>query len=151
MIPFLYVLISLIWGSTWVVIKVGLVGVPPFLAAGLRFLLSAFVIGLILVARRTRIAATQNLRPFSPVSRFSGSTTALSGPNCHSAGLGRALLHDPLMTALPGTFWMRSETLTAPKLAILVGGRDALLFWPDERVGAAGRRHGRHAAAASRR
>ena len=30
----LYVLLCLIWGSTWLAIKVGLVGVPPFLGAG---------------------------------------------------------------------------------------------------------------------
>ena len=33
-----FALICLIWGSTWLAIKVGLVGVPPFLGAGLRFL-----------------------------------------------------------------------------------------------------------------
>ena len=41
----LYALICLIWGSTWLAIKVGLAGVPPFLAAGVRFLLSAAIVG----------------------------------------------------------------------------------------------------------
>jgi hypothetical protein len=41
----LYPLICLIWGSTWLAIKVGLAGVPPFLAAGVRFLLSAAIVG----------------------------------------------------------------------------------------------------------
>src|SRR5216117_3073683 len=41
----LYGLICLIWGSTWVAIKVGLIGVPPFLGAGLRFLLASMGLG----------------------------------------------------------------------------------------------------------
>src|SRR5579884_1679158 len=40
----LYALICLIWGSTWLVIKIGLEGVPPFLGAGLRFTLAAAVL-----------------------------------------------------------------------------------------------------------
>jgi drug/metabolite transporter (DMT)-like permease len=42
-IPFLYGLVCLIWGSTWLAIKIGLEGVPPFLGAGLRFSLAALV------------------------------------------------------------------------------------------------------------
>jgi drug/metabolite transporter (DMT)-like permease len=50
----LYVLICLIWGSTWLAIKFGLVGVPPFLGAGLRFLLSTLLVGSMLVVRGRR-------------------------------------------------------------------------------------------------
>ena len=50
MIAGLYALICLIWGSTWLVIKIGLVGVPPFLGAGLRFALaSAVLLALVLL------------------------------------------------------------------------------------------------------
>lgn len=42
----------LIWGSTWLVIKVGLETVPPFLAAGLRFALASIVLyGMLLVRK----------------------------------------------------------------------------------------------------
>jgi drug/metabolite transporter (DMT)-like permease len=47
----LYALLCLIWGSTWLGIKIGLVGVPPFLGAGLRFLLSTLIVGLVLAVR----------------------------------------------------------------------------------------------------
>jgi drug/metabolite transporter (DMT)-like permease len=40
---FLIGVLSLIWGSTWLVIKVGLQDVPPFLGAGLRFAVAAVV------------------------------------------------------------------------------------------------------------
>src|SRR5258708_3010941 len=36
----LYALLCLIWGSTWLAIKIGLVGIPPVLSAGMRFILS---------------------------------------------------------------------------------------------------------------
>jgi len=62
MVAFLYALICLIWGSTWVAIKVGLVGVPPFLAAGLRFLFATLVVGLVVAARRKRIVLTRDDR-----------------------------------------------------------------------------------------
>lgn len=55
-----------------------------------------------------------------------------------SSGLTAVLFSTmPLMTALLSAFWMRSETLSVPKVAgILVGmAGAALLFWPHERLG----------------
>ena len=40
----LITLLILIWGSTWLVIKVGLEDLPPFTGAGLRFALAAIVL-----------------------------------------------------------------------------------------------------------
>jgi len=40
-------LLSLIWGSTWVVIAVGLESLPPFTSAGVRFLVAALVMALV--------------------------------------------------------------------------------------------------------
>jgi drug/metabolite transporter (DMT)-like permease len=49
-----YLTACLVWGSTWLAIKVGLRGVPPLLGAGLRFLLaSAILYAVIKVARIT--------------------------------------------------------------------------------------------------
>lgn len=36
--------VSLIWGSTWLVIKVGLQAMPPFLSAGMRFAIAAGIL-----------------------------------------------------------------------------------------------------------
>lgn len=41
---FAYAACTLIWGSTWMAIKFGLDGVPPFLGAGLRFVLASTVL-----------------------------------------------------------------------------------------------------------
>src|SRR5271155_4916803 len=58
----LYTLICLIWGSTWLVIKIGLEGVPPFLGAGLRFTLASAVLFALAAARRTKIRLTRDDR-----------------------------------------------------------------------------------------
>jgi drug/metabolite transporter (DMT)-like permease len=45
-----YVVVSTVWGSTWLAMKIGLETVPPFFAAGLRFLVaSAILYGVIRV------------------------------------------------------------------------------------------------------
>jgi drug/metabolite transporter (DMT)-like permease len=44
----LYVLLCLIWGSTWLVIKVGYGGLGPFTVAALRFLLAGTALAAIL-------------------------------------------------------------------------------------------------------
>ncbi|MEX0602807.1 MAG: hypothetical protein WD295_05670, partial [Bacteroidota bacterium] len=43
--------ICLVWGTTWLAIKVGLTTMPPFLGASLRFLLAAGILWLILKVR----------------------------------------------------------------------------------------------------
>ncbi|MFQ6012692.1 MAG: DMT family transporter [Thermoplasmata archaeon] len=40
----IYALLSVVWGSTWLAIKVGLEGAPPLLAASLRFFLAAGIL-----------------------------------------------------------------------------------------------------------
>ncbi len=42
--PLLFVLLSIIWGSTWLVIKTGYGGLGPFNVAGIRFLLAGAII-----------------------------------------------------------------------------------------------------------
>ena len=40
----IYVMLCLIWGSTWLVIKVGYGGLGPFNVAALRFLIASIVL-----------------------------------------------------------------------------------------------------------
>jgi drug/metabolite transporter (DMT)-like permease len=141
-VALLYALICLIWGSTWPVIKIGLVGVPPFLAAGLRFLVSAAVVGLVLLARRTPIALTRDDRVCVlslGLLVFWLDYALVYWAELHiSSGLTAVLFSTmPLMTALLAAFWTRSEPLSPRKLAgILVGvAGTALLFWPEEQLG----------------
>jgi drug/metabolite transporter (DMT)-like permease len=137
-----YALICLIWGSTWLGIKVGLVGVPPFLGAGLRFLLSTAIIGAMVAIRRKPLQLTRDdkICVFSlGVLVFWLNYAAVYWAEMRiSSGLTAILFSTmPLTTSLLSAYWTRSETLSGRKIAgILVGvSGTAMLFWPQERLG----------------
>ena len=50
----LYLLLCLIWGSTWMVIKIGYGGLGPFNVAGLRFFIAGALMALVAQATRAR-------------------------------------------------------------------------------------------------
>lgn len=50
----LVALLCLIWGSTWLGIKIGLENFPPFLSAGIRFVIASVVLFLIAKVQKTR-------------------------------------------------------------------------------------------------
>lgn len=142
MIAVLYVLICLIWGSTWVGIKVGLDGVPPFLSAGLRFLISAAVAGLVVAWRRTPFTLTRDdkicVLSLGLLVFWLDYACVYWAEIYISSGLTAVLFSTmPLMTALLSAFWTRGEKLSPRKVAgILIGvAGTVLLFWPSERVG----------------
>jgi drug/metabolite transporter (DMT)-like permease len=137
----LFATICLIWGSTWLAIKFGLVGVPPFLGAGLRFLLSALIVGAMLLWRRKGLHLTRGdricvLSLGIPVFWINYGAVYWAEQYI-SSGLAAVLFSTmPLMTALLGR-WQGIERLSARKIAgILIGvAGTVLLFWPDERLG----------------
>src|SRR5215831_15324463 len=138
----LYALLCLIWGSTWLAIKIGLVGVPPFLGAGLRFLLATLLVGLLLAARRTRVHLTRDdkvcVLSVGLLVFWLDYAAVYWAETRISSGLTAILFSTmPLMTSLLSAYWTRNETLSRPKVAgILVGVLGtALLFWPHERLG----------------
>ena len=50
-----YVLICLIWGSTWLVIRLGLDSLTPFISCGIRFILAAAFIYVIMRFKKIRL------------------------------------------------------------------------------------------------
>lgn len=54
--------ISFIWGSTWLAIKIGLGSVPPFLGVGIRFLLAAAILHVIIRLRKVEIPLTRDAK-----------------------------------------------------------------------------------------
>ena len=50
-----WLLLCLIWGSTWIFIKLGLDDWPPFTFAAMRFLLAAAILWIVVLARRTAL------------------------------------------------------------------------------------------------
>ncbi len=49
-------IVCLVWGSTWLAIKIGLQTVPPILSASLRFLIAAALLRVLMYHRRTNIS-----------------------------------------------------------------------------------------------
>ncbi|MDZ7363998.1 MAG: EamA family transporter [candidate division KSB1 bacterium] len=47
--------LCMIWGSTWLFIKLGLQDLPPFTFAGIRFLLASIILSLVIYFRKTRL------------------------------------------------------------------------------------------------
>jgi drug/metabolite transporter (DMT)-like permease len=140
----LYAVLCLIWGSTWLAIKVGLIGVPPFLAAGLRFVLSAALVGVVLAARRKPLRLTRDdtvcVLSLGILIFWLDYAAVYWAEMRISSGLTAILFSTmPLMTALLSRFWTHSETLNSRKLmGIIVGAAGtALLFWPTQRLGSA--------------
>ncbi|MFI5346276.1 MAG: DMT family transporter [Elusimicrobiota bacterium] len=141
MVPFLYVLICLIWGSTWLVIKVGLVGVPPFLGAGLRFSLASAVLFALIYGRGTKVKLNRDGK-IAVVScgllSFTLSYACVYWSEQYiSSGLAAILYCTmPLMTALLSRFWTKSEALSVRKMAgiVVAMAGTVVLFWPSESV-----------------
>jgi drug/metabolite transporter (DMT)-like permease len=138
----LYALICLIWGSTWLAIKIGLVGVPPFLAAGIRFMLSTLLVGvgLALTRRGLRLTRDEKICVLSVglLVFWLDYAAVYWAETKISSGLTAVLFSTmPLITSLLSVYWMRTETLSPRKLTgILVGVfGTVLLFWPHERLG----------------
>src|SRR5947207_15865336 len=52
-------MLCLIWGSTWLAIRIGLQGAPPFLAATLRFLLASITLAVLAIVFRSKWPANR--------------------------------------------------------------------------------------------
>src|ERR1051326_6846701 len=50
-----FIVISIIWGSTWLAIKIGLESVPPFYAVAFRFTLASIILYIIMRIRGERL------------------------------------------------------------------------------------------------
>ena len=57
-----FTVISFVWGSTWLAIKIGLESVPPLLGAGARFLVAALILLVIVRSGRVRIPWTPDAK-----------------------------------------------------------------------------------------
>lgn len=57
-----FLLLTLIWGTTWAAIRFGLEGIPPLAGVGIRFLLAGAVLFALAKARGERLGATSRER-----------------------------------------------------------------------------------------
>ena len=57
-----FVIVSWVWGSTWLAIKIGLHSVPPMIGAGIRFLIASSILFIIVKMRKIKIPLSPDLR-----------------------------------------------------------------------------------------
>ncbi|MGB2959499.1 MAG: EamA family transporter [Bacteroidota bacterium] len=55
-----FVIVCIVWGSTWMAIKIGLETIPPFFAAGVRFVIAAVLLFLIIRVRGIAVPFDRN-------------------------------------------------------------------------------------------
>ncbi|MDX6693988.1 MAG: hypothetical protein QOF02_1591 [Blastocatellia bacterium] len=55
-----WLLLCLIWGSTWLFIKLGLQDLPPFTFAGIRFIIAALILAVVVLWRRRPLPRGRN-------------------------------------------------------------------------------------------
>jgi len=143
-----WLLLGFIWGSTWLFIKLGLEDLPPFLFAGLRFVIASVFLWLILWVRRVRLPRIRRdwlVMVGTGLLTFSIDYGLIYwGENHIPAGLTSILFSTlPLFVLLLAHFFLRNERMTRWSLGgILVGLAgvtlifskqlqlsDALAFW----------------------
>ncbi len=54
--------VSMVWGSTWLAIKIGLATIPPLTAAGVRFAVASLLLGIIVYVRKVPVPFTPDAR-----------------------------------------------------------------------------------------
>ena len=129
-----FAMLCSIWGSTWLVIKIGLQGAPPFLAACLRFV----------VASVTLLALSAVLRSKLPRGRVEWGLVALYGVvlfgadygliywgegNGVASGLSAVLFATfPFQTAIFAHVLLRTERLSIQKLGGIAIGFAGIIF-----------------------
>jgi drug/metabolite transporter (DMT)-like permease len=114
---------------------------PPFLSAGLRFLLSALLFGLMLAVQRRRIQLTHDEKICvlsAGLLVFWLDYAAVYWAEMYiSSGLTAVLFSTmPLFTSVLSAYWTRTEKLSRRKLTGIFVGMfgTVLLFWPHERL-----------------
>jgi drug/metabolite transporter (DMT)-like permease len=119
--------LCLIWGATWVVIKVGLIDAPPFYSAAFRFAVAALLLGVIVLARRRPWPARRGTVGWillSGVFMYFGSYAAVYYAEQYiNAALAAIIFSSfPFFVAIGAHFFLEGERLTALKVIGLVVG-----------------------------
>ncbi len=127
--------LCLIWGTTWLTIKIGLEGVPPFLGVGLRFVLAGSILLVIAIVRNRKLNYSKELLRISliiGILLFTFSYGAVYWAEQYiSSGLASVLFATmPLFVALFARIILKNELLNTTRLVgMFIGiGGTALIF-----------------------
>src|SRR6266568_6396768 len=133
-----------IWGSTWLAIRIGLEGAPPFLAAALRFLVASLTLVLLAAVFRSKWPATRTewaLVAFVGIVLFTADYGLIywGENNGVESGLSAVLFATfPFQTALVANAFLREERLTLQKLGGVGLGFGGILLVFRAQIGTAG-------------
>jgi len=133
-----WLFLSLMWGTTWLVVRVGLEDLPPFTFAGVRFLIAALVLSVVAVARGAAL-------PRSPgdwvIMIGTGLTTIgvtyafqFWGMQYVASGVAAVLFSTvPLLTILIAHGLLPDEPMSLPKVTgVLLGSAGVALIFSDQ-------------------
>lgn len=122
-----FLIVSTVWGSTWLAIKIGLMTVPPFLSAGVRFVVAAGVLLAIIRVTGAVISWHRDARRVYITLGLLSFTAPFAlvywGQQFIPTGLSSILFGAyPFWVALFSRLWLPGERLDAFKIAgVLVG------------------------------
>ena len=141
-----WVVVCLVWGTTYLGIRIALESIPPFLMAAFRWLAAGTLLISVLKLRRERLPGPESWGPLAVLGLLLigvGNGAVVWAEQTVPSGLTAVLV-----AAIP--FWMvaierfmpAAEPLTSGKLAGLVVGFGGiiLLVWPELQVGGGGGR-----------
>ncbi len=138
-----FILISIIWGSTWLAIKIGLDSIPPFYGIAIRFTIASIILYMILKLRgesipfdRTSILMYLNLAVFSFSFPFA---LVYWGQQYIASGLASILFAVyPFVVAVGSHLFLPSERLNIFKITGIIWGFIGIIiiFWSDIHFGA---------------
>ena len=136
--------ISILWGSTWLVIKIGLESVPPFFGVAIRFTLALTILIFIMLARGERLPRDrQSITLFLTLGFLSFSlpfAMVYWGEQYIPSGLASILFAVyPFVVAVGSHFFLSGERLTLYKIIGIMLGFIGILviFWEDIHIGSA--------------
>src|SRR5213592_904610 len=139
-----FAMLCVIWGSTWLAIRIGLQGAPPFLAATLRFLLASITLAVLAIVFRSKWPANRTewaLVVFVGLVLFTADYGFIHwGENNGVESALSAILFAtlPLQTALVANAVLPGERLTVQKLAGIGLGFGGILLIFRGQIGTAG-------------
>lgn len=124
---FVWLVLCLIWGSTWIFIKLGLRDLPPLTFAGLRFLLAASILWILIFVQKRKLPTTG--RDWWLLAWTGGLAFSLNyalifwGEQYIASGLAAVLqAMIPAFGMLFAHFYLPNERLTGRKIAGVVTG-----------------------------
>jgi drug/metabolite transporter (DMT)-like permease len=122
-----WLLLCLIWGSTWLFIKLGLNDLPPFTFAGIRFVIASAILFAIIAARRRSLPRNRSdwmLLAITGVLSFSLNYGLLFwGEQYISSGLAALLQATiPVFGLVIAHFYLPGEQMTSAKIFGVVMG-----------------------------